>query len=132
MTRGKEGRGVEALQWLDSGQADRVIKGLRGWLERVGFRFPDADRRKAIEASREAAGLPVAPAGFADKVALLECQWKRIQDSGTMKFAFYAELGRWCAKHYGPAAPYFLSPEQADRAIEELGRWVRKVYEVES
>jgi len=124
--------GVEALQWIDGDQADRVIKALRGWLTRIGFAFPGAETREAILVWRTAAGLELVPEGFADKVAMLQCQWKRIQDSGTMKFAFFAALGQWCAKTYGPAAPYFLSPEQADKAIEELGRWVRKVYGVGS
>jgi phage gp16-like protein len=123
----KRTTGVEALQWIDAGQADKAIKALRGWLERKGFEFPNAERREAIMAWREAVGLPPAPEGFADKVAILECQWRRIKDSGTMKFSFFAALGQWCAKNHGAAAPYFLSPERADKAIEELGRWVRQV-----
>lgn len=121
--------GVEALQWLDTDSADKAIKALRGWLERIGFVFPDAERRKALATWRAAAGLPEAPAGFADKVALLECQWQRIRDSGTMRFGFFADLGSWLAKHHGAAAAYFLTPERADAAIEDLGRWVRKVVE---
>ena len=124
--------GVEALQWVDGDQADRVIKALRGWLTRIGFRFADAPARHAIAVWRQAAGLEPAAEGFADKVALLDCQWKRIKDSGTMKFAFFMALGEWLAKTYGPAAPYFLSPQQADLAVEELGRWVRRIYEVGS
>lgn len=118
--------GVEALQWLDERQADKAIKALRGWLTRIGFGFPVAERRQAVATWRQAAGLDPAPEGFADKVAMMECQWQRLKDSGTMEHGFYAALGQWCAKNYGPAAPYFLSPEQADKAIERLGSWVRK------
>ena len=119
--------GVEALQWLDGGQADKAIKALRGWLKRKGFAFPDAAKITKIEASRTSLAMET-PAGFADKVAMLHCQWRRLKDSGTMDHAFHAHLGRWCAKTYGPAAPHYLSPEQADAAIERLGRWVRKAY----
>lgn len=116
--------GIEALQWLDAGQADRVIKALRGWLERIGHVFPDAEARKAVDAWRLAVGLPGAP-GLTEKVALLKTQWRRLKDSGTMKYAFFASLDAWCAKKFGPAAPYFLTPEQADAAIEDLGQWLR-------
>lgn len=125
MTGGRE-RGVDAIQWLDGDQADRVIKGLRGWLERIGFVFPDAERRKLIAKWRERAGLTPAPAGFSDKVAILEAQWQRLKGSGTMRYAFFADLGSWCAKHHGAAAPWLLSAEQADAAIEDLGKWLRR------
>lgn len=117
--------GIEALQWLDAGQADKVIKALRGWLERVGHVFPDTEARRAIGRRRRVAALPGAP-GLAEKVAILETQWRRLKDSGTMKYAFFASLDAWCANKFGPAAPYFLTPEQADAAIEDLGQWLQR------
>lgn len=117
--------GVEALQWIDSHQADRVIKGLRGWLERKGHVFPDARSRKAIEGWRLAAELPGAP-GLPEKVAMLETQWRLLKDSGTMKFAFFADLGSWLGRYHGAEAPHFLDPARADSAIEDLGGWLRK------
>lgn len=124
--------GVDALQWIDAENANKAIKALRGWLRRIGFEFPDAERHKAIARQREWAKLPAAPAGFADKIAMLECQWQRLKASGAMEHAFFAALDTWCAKNYGPAAPAFLSPEDADKAIEKLGAWVRDAYRVES
>ena len=66
------------------------------------------------------------PPGFADKVAMLERQWSALHEHGAFDYHL-AGLGTWCAKHYGPAAAYFLSPSQADQAIERLGAWLRKV-----
>ncbi len=56
---------VSALHWLDSAQADIVIKALRGWLERVGYAFPDAEFQKICT-----------KAGQAENIALLNAQMR--------------------------------------------------------
>lgn len=35
--------GIETLQWAASGDADKIIKALRGWLDRVGYHHPRAE-----------------------------------------------------------------------------------------
>lgn len=48
----KRSCGVEDLQWIDSGHADKIIRALRGWMERLGYVHPTADLIKAIGSIR--------------------------------------------------------------------------------
>lgn len=122
-----EGRpGIPRMEWLDAAAADKAIKALRGWCERVGFRQPTVEQRRLIDGWRAQAGKDPAGAGHAAKVFLIHAQWKALEDAGGLRFGVFANLGTWL-RRFGVAAPHFLSEADADRAIEELGRWLRKV-----
>jgi phage gp16-like protein len=113
--------GVEALQWIDSVQAAAVIRALLGWQERIGLRRANAAHMQSVDGRRQGAGLPLLDAGFGHKVWLIAFQWQRL--------AQLAALGRglaeWLARHFAAASPALLTPENADRAIERLGRMIR-------
>lgn len=119
--------GVDALHWLKTEDADVAIRALQGWLDRVGYKRVSAERIRGINHARRNAGMPAEAAGFAFKVALIETQWKQLIGLGAMATGDNARLDTWLAKNYGVSSPAYLSPAQADAAIEELGRWVRRV-----
>lgn len=120
--------GVEALQWLDGEEADRAIRALRGWCERIGFRQPDAKRVKRVDAGRVHCGMPAEGAGFAAKVELIELLWQKLIETGAMKTGSFARLDSWLARLVRQVAvPAYLTPAQADQAIEKLGAWLRRV-----
>ncbi|HEY1503199.1 MAG TPA: regulatory protein GemA [Stellaceae bacterium] len=74
--------GVEALQWIDTVQADIVIRALRHWCERVGFHQPDAERVKAVNHWREVNGLSQEPYGYVAKLDLIDAQWRELVKLG--------------------------------------------------
>lgn len=117
--------GVAALQWLDPRSADKAIRALRGWLKRVGFEAPTAERVRRVDEWRAAAALQAGGYRLALKVALLEAQWQRLRAAGALRHGEFAHLGTWLRRH-GVAAAHFLDERRADRAIEELGEWVRR------
>lgn len=119
---------IDSLRFLDGAGADRVIKALRGWCDRVGYRLPDAMQRRAIDGWRAHAGLTLAPSGFAEKVILITAQWARLKALGAFDLP-EAPLQNWLMRHAGVSAPHFIDPEQIDGLIERLGRWVRKAKE---
>ena len=126
MTAGaNDGAGVDDLSFLTPVLADRVIKGLRGWAGRVGWKQSNAADRSTLSAMRKAAGIEDSPAGLADKVVLIEAQWQRLIALGAMRTGEFARLDTWLRKQARVADPAYLSGDQADRAIERLGRWVR-------
>lgn len=114
--------------------ADKVIKALRGWATRIGWTMPDAHVIEVYRRARAVAELsnaidtesdPISPAGFAAKVTLLEAIWKKLAKIGALKLDTQGvALGTWL-RRFGVATPWFLSPEDADRAIEKLGAWLR-------
>ncbi|PCJ57869.1 MAG: hypothetical protein COA65_08990 [Rhodospirillaceae bacterium] len=119
--------GADALQWLDAAQADRVIKALRGWCERIGFHLPDSEAIEAIHSLRADAGMaPLkSAAGFAAKVALIKCQWEAIGGSPS-------GVGAWLARRAfsnNPKRleedPIFMDEAAADLAIEALSAALR-------
>ena len=117
--------GIQALQWLDSYDANRVIKGLRGWLERVGHDFPDMDQVK-LTAHYWSSPDPDDDdaAAFAEKIFLISTQWHQLVKGG---HAFRHGFEDWLYKYHGVQSLNFLSMKRADRTIEDLGRWIRKV-----
>jgi phage gp16-like protein len=125
-----ETTGTEAMQWLDNAAADTVIKALRGWCGRVGFVQPDAELVRKITGWRAGAKLPPLAAsafGFAAKCWLIECQWKRLIALGALHHGAEASLETWLRREGGVSATYFLTPAAADRCIEKLGAWLRRV-----
>ena len=119
---------VEALQWLDHRTADHVMRQLRAWCERVVFRLPTQAEAELIDEWRHLAKLepPAGSAeGFAAKCRLIELLWTRLLEAGAFRHGSHADLGAWVRNRYAVAAPWFLDWSQADRAIEQLGRWLR-------
>lgn len=125
----KRTAGTEALQWLDPNTADQVIKALRGWCERVGFKQPDASAMRYLNRARKAAGLAEEGYGFVAKAALIEAQWRRLAALGAFPVAGdFAHLGAWFMRNVEPvSAPHFLTPRGSTRAVEELGEWIRRL-----
>jgi phage gp16-like protein len=119
--------GVEALQFLHAETADMVIKGLRGWCERVEFLLPDAAQVKIYDHQRRCAQMEEGGYGLASKVALIHRQWELLRAHGVFEWNAFAALETWLRNRYGVAAAWFLSPAQADQAVELLGRWLRRV-----
>lgn len=120
--------GVAALQWLDAASANRAILSLRGWCERVGFAQPTAERHAQINSWRALARLDPADIGFAAKVGLIGLLWQRLGEAGAFTLAgpIFASQETWLRQRFGVAAPHFLQPQDADRAIEQLGKWLRR------
>lgn len=121
--------GVQALQWLDGHTANLAILALRGWCERVGFTQPNAAEVELVDSWRQLAGLAAGGTGFAAKVTLIRLLWARLGEAGAFTIAgpIFASLETWVRQRFGVAAPHFLDPADADRAIEQLGKWLRKV-----
>lgn len=125
----KIGAEVDALQWLDGEDRDKLIKALKGWCARVGFEQSTADYRKSIERRREHAQLEPLRTGFADKVLLIELLWTRLGEAGAYDPARNTGLGAFLFRHYGVQAAFFLPDgAKADEVIERLGRWLRKTH----
>lgn len=123
-----EGRpGVEALQFLRAETADEVIRPLRKWCERVGFFLPIAATVKVYDHQRRRAQMEEGGHGLASKALLIHRLWELLIENGAMKHGIFASLETWLRTKYKVAAPWFLSAEQADEAIEQLGRWLRRV-----
>lgn len=100
--------GINALQWAKAGEADKVIKALRGWLQRVGYHIPTAEEYKFF-----------ATKAHADNISLINRQAKilKIED-------FYA----WLYENgFGKDARLgFMDQPDLIQIIEILGSKVRK------
>lgn len=121
---------VEALQWLDFVSADRVLRQLRSWCERVGFAMPTAAYVERVMSWRALAKLePSAGSadGYTAKVMLIGTLWQRLGQAGAFRYGDEARIESWLRNRYAVAAPWFLSWEDADGAIEALGKWLRQV-----
>ncbi|HEY1503431.1 MAG TPA: regulatory protein GemA [Stellaceae bacterium] len=118
--------GVEALQWIDTAKADIVIRALRNWCERVGFHQPDAERVRAVNHWRQVNGLSQEPYGFVAKLNLIDAQWRELVKLGAFKTK-YARLDSWLIREAGVSADFFLAPADADRCVERLSAWIRKI-----
>lgn len=103
--------GIPALQWVDSYKADTVIKALRGWLGRIGFKLPTSGEAQAIILLRWNCGLNDAEhnlQGVAWKVLMLCHQMELLGIEETEE-----------------NAPHRMAAEYLDDAIEGYGRAVR-------
>lgn len=110
--------GKAAIQFLDRREIDKVIKTLRGWCERVGFREPDAASVAFWDRMREQCGLDGGGHGLAAKGELIKVLWKRSGLAGTIEARLLSS--------FGVLDLWALSPSDADEAIEHLGRIVRR------
>lgn len=71
--------GVQAIEWMHAEQFDNVIRGLNGWLERIGWHKPDTATVKAIMKQRVELGVDTYPGainyyGVAAKVITIRLQ----------------------------------------------------------
>jgi phage gp16-like protein len=119
--------GVEALQWIDLDKADQVIRSLRAWCARIGFHQPDAERVRNVNAWRARNGLSTEPYGYVAKLNLIDAQWKRLIARGAFRTGASARLDSWLIREAGVSADFFLAPADADRCVERLGAWIRKL-----
>lgn len=119
--------GKDALQWCGPEEISAVIEALKDRCERAGFAQPDDARVAAIRRWREGAALPPIDAGFAAKVNLIECLWRKLIDAGALDYGMHAHLGTWLRRRYGVAASHFLDEAEAQSAIDQLGAWWRRV-----
>jgi hypothetical protein len=75
--------GVQRIEWMHSEQFDNVIRGLRGWLQRVDWENPTAQTIASITAQRTRMMLDHSPsetsyAGIAAKAATIRAQYELI------------------------------------------------------
>jgi len=117
--------GRDSLRFLDQVQMDRLIRALRGWLERVGFTEPDAERLLDINAVRAAIGMAEVDHGQACKIVLIARCWERLIEIGAMRTGENARLGSWLMTHAGVQSPHHIPAEKLDRLVERIGAWLR-------
>lgn len=105
---------VSALQWLTADKADTIIRSLKGWLDRVGFKEPSAEQVRLVAKARVRAGLDAdlveAPfAAIVTKVYLVHHQMKilKTEASSSLDSALYIPF------------------EDLDRTIELAGKEIR-------
>ena len=106
---------ISALQWLTDRAANTVIKGLRGWLERTGHVFPDAEAIKNVGQVRMHGNIAYddryTTEGIANKIFIIRRQ--------------YEILGMNSVEAFRKAI--FTKTELLDKTIEELGVEVRRL-----
>lgn len=104
----KRQSGVEKIEWMHSQQFDNVIRGLRGWLQRLDWENPSASTISSIARARLAQGIDLEPgrvnySGVAAKAATIRAQYAVI---GQDMLGFVPEL---------------MPVEDMDPLIETLG-----------
>lgn len=98
--------GVHALQWAGTAEADKIIKALRGWLDRVGYYHPTAaDRRFYPEP------------GQAEILSLIQSQ---------ARLAEIRDFSRWLRDHGFAGTTRAMAHEDLMQVVEILGRAVRR------
>ncbi|MDX2094343.1 MAG: regulatory protein GemA [Alphaproteobacteria bacterium] len=73
--------GVARIEWMHSEQFDNVIRGLRGWLQRIGWENPTSEDIRALTILRLQHGVQDSPTDYsslAAKVATIRAQCNRI------------------------------------------------------
>lgn len=118
---------VDALQWMSPEQGNLVIEGLKDWCERSGFDQPSKQHVELISARRAAAQLEPADWGLAAKSLLIVAQWRILIAAGVFRTGDEARLETWLRREAGVSAPWFLDHDAADRCVEQLGAWIRRV-----
>lgn len=120
--------GVDALTWADAPALNKIIEALKDWLVRAGGPVEiTPEDLEQLNDWRLGALLPPADAGLAAKARLIEAQWQRLAALGVFRTGNQARLDTWLRKVAGVAATQFLSAPAADRIIEDLGAWLRRV-----
>ena len=105
---------VSALQWLTADKADTIIRSLKAWLERIGFKEPTMEQVRHVANARVRAGFDIDMeeppfTAIATKVYLIHHQMKilKTESSSSLDSALYI--------------PY----ENLDRMIELGGKEIR-------
>jgi hypothetical protein len=118
--RQQAGTTAGALGWLTGDQRNRVVDGLKAWLRRAGMKSPTPALRAEVAAKRAAAGVSPPPAGFVEKMLLLEALFLRVAQLGDPALASTPTLAQWlCARHW-PEDPALLSDKNVNSAINDL------------
>lgn len=108
---GRTCKGLRALQWMNTSQADAIIRALRGWLQRIGFVAPLTYQVEGLAMLRYGMKLDDTSHGMqavAWKVALLHYQMKMLSIEVT-----------------DDNTPAQIEAESLDAAIEAYGRSIR-------
>lgn len=111
---------IDDMTWMTPDHADDVIRGLRGWLERVGYQHPKAHWYEKIQRERALNGHPpvVNITGFAAKLSLMyrQCEILEIKNpSQWFMIEGYGSFSRATA----------IDEDRIDAMIERLGKEVR-------
>lgn len=118
--------GIGDFSWANGKQLRAAIEALKSWAERFGYiQANEADVDRIVLARRDAGLDTSASLALAPRIALIEAQWARLVKLGA--FETWPALGSFLSKHYGVAAPAYLSVEQADAVIRRLGIWINRV-----
>lgn len=125
----KRQAGVDDLRFLSASNADVVIEALKKWCAREGFEQPTREDVNNITRWRKRTDLGPGDFGIAAKVNLIRAQWDALENAGAFSAGSMARLQTFLQKNAGVMAPHFLTPEKADRVIERLGSWLRRVKE---
>lgn len=116
VTGGKSG-GVDALAWLDTPAAAKVIEALKDWLAReAGISWDPYARSKG--AAREN-----------PRARVLEAQWKIMAGLGLVTIDHPGALDAWARRRFKIARDISitqLAPAEADALIGEFGARIRK------
>ena len=113
--------GVEAMQWMTSYDANKIIKALRGWLARVGVHFPDSKVIEFVYMMRSAhyPREEVDAHFVAQKLYIILAQCRILQTEKTIdaieRFGFDRPQSMALIKH-----------DQLDPIIEKLGAAIRR------
>jgi len=116
--------GLDAWSWNSAEHLRAAIEALKEWGKRFEMKAPDRKFRDAVAAARLAAGLDDGGSAFEEKVLLIRAQWSRLGVLGAVAQA--DTLGAWLQASHGVTAGHFLSGEQADAAIADLGTQIRR------
>lgn len=118
---------LDDLQWVKQEYAYQVIEALKSWCTRAGYEMPDAQARNNINRWRENTKLPGASNGHCCKIVLIQRQWRLLIELNAFRHGIHADLGGYLARKGGVSAPWFLDANSADKVIEDLGAWIRKL-----
>jgi phage gp16-like protein len=121
--------GKDALRFVSSHhEVDKVIKTLRAWCERVGFQQPIALDVLSINSIRRKSRLDPQDIGFAAKCRLIIALWRRVRAASIAAGQPVPEFVEpWLNANFGVQHAANMSDATCDAAIEELGRWLRRL-----
>lgn len=100
--------GIKALQWLYPEAADKAIKALRGWLERVGYYHPKAADYKFFDYD-----------GQAENVAVLNAQARILEIDNILAWINHNSRADYQSLRHIPM-------DELMRCIEILGSQIRR------
>lgn len=105
----KRTAGIERVEWLDARAANKVIEALKAMAAReAGVNWSESDN---------------------PRICVMRAQWRRLGELGALRIPKPEALDAWLQWKVCPHKTCVeqLTDEQADAAIERLGRWIRKV-----